>query len=146
MWTVKCVRIYTGPDKRSYFEDLQVPMDEIIPVADDFDIRRVPDRLELDHMSADVLRIAASKTIADHRMPQWLAELQVYRLHGILLRERIMQDRKMFVGHFGRLIALLEAMLDRDEHDLQFQRHVVRGPSGGASHMALAASTPFFAA
>ena len=40
MWTVKVVRIYTGPDKRSYFEDLQVSMDEIIPVADDFDIRR----------------------------------------------------------------------------------------------------------
>jgi hypothetical protein len=30
MWTVKVVRIYTGADDRSYFEDLQVPMNEVM--------------------------------------------------------------------------------------------------------------------
>ena len=30
MWTVKVVRIYTGADNRSYFEDLQVPMEEVL--------------------------------------------------------------------------------------------------------------------
>lgn len=30
MWTVKVVRIYTGTDDRSYFEDLQVPMEQIL--------------------------------------------------------------------------------------------------------------------
>jgi hypothetical protein len=30
MWTVKVVRIYTGSDNRSYFEDLRVPMDEVM--------------------------------------------------------------------------------------------------------------------
>lgn len=30
MWTVNVVRIYTGDDQRSYFEDLTVPMQELI--------------------------------------------------------------------------------------------------------------------
>ena len=30
MWTVKVVRIYTGADNRSYFEDMQVPMEEVL--------------------------------------------------------------------------------------------------------------------
>ncbi len=30
MWNVKVVRIYTGPDERSYFEDMEVPMTEIV--------------------------------------------------------------------------------------------------------------------
>jgi hypothetical protein len=30
MWNVKVVRIYTGPDERSYFEDMEVPMNEIV--------------------------------------------------------------------------------------------------------------------
>jgi hypothetical protein len=30
MWDPNVVRIYTGPDNRSYFEELRVPMDEII--------------------------------------------------------------------------------------------------------------------
>ncbi|MGH8637550.1 MAG: hypothetical protein ACREUX_21915 [Burkholderiales bacterium] len=30
MWTVKVVRIHTGADNRSYFEDLEVPMDEVL--------------------------------------------------------------------------------------------------------------------
>jgi hypothetical protein len=30
MWTVKVVRIYTGADNRSYFEDLQVPMEQVL--------------------------------------------------------------------------------------------------------------------
>jgi len=29
MWTVKIVRVYTGPDNKSYFEDLHAPMSEI---------------------------------------------------------------------------------------------------------------------
>lgn len=33
MWTVKVVRIYTGPDNKSYFEDLQVPMNEVMAGA-----------------------------------------------------------------------------------------------------------------
>jgi len=30
MWTVNVVRIYTGPDNRSHFEDLVVPMGEVV--------------------------------------------------------------------------------------------------------------------
>ena len=30
MWTVKVVRVYTGADNRSHFEDLQVPMEEVL--------------------------------------------------------------------------------------------------------------------
>ncbi len=30
MWTVKVVRVYTGPDNKSHFEDLQVPMQDVM--------------------------------------------------------------------------------------------------------------------
>jgi len=51
MWMVEVVRIYTGPDNGSYFEDLEVERQFVItiagprrslivPLAEDFDIRR----------------------------------------------------------------------------------------------------------
>jgi hypothetical protein len=30
MWNVKVVRVHTGPDQRSYFEDMEVPMNEVL--------------------------------------------------------------------------------------------------------------------
>ncbi len=41
MWTVKVARIFTGPDNKSHFEELQIPMGEVMMGA------RVSDRTAL---------------------------------------------------------------------------------------------------